>query len=667
MAGSAAAWEPGDHTLNRFEIYAYNNGQPGWSGAVACTPLPNGTHRIDIGGTSSSQQPPFGGTSSFSLSFIAYNTGSGQSGYGQGLTGDFAMQGDFDVTGTLTGNADGVLADCNRPKPYIVVSALHINYTANFTGPTREWTDTGFASLDAQASCYDPGDCGAELDVQNARLSFSSATGPNEMTFTSLPDRTLGVGTTETVGVSVYGYASNGVEGATVRFDFVTYPPDGGDGVVTSLGTCLTGSDGTCTIDYQGPAVEVETTVVNAYVDSDLDGVQTVGEPSSAIVRHWVAVSDSDGDGVADGSDNCPSVANPGQANLDGDALGDACDPDRDGDGVADTVDSDAGAGTGAVGFSNVVSGKPNPTSGTVTSGTVAIEDVADPTKGVRITAVTDAVLTVCGPASPFELELSAGMAVTVTCSSVIVENISGPGAVRVTVPGGLASVRFPAGTGGTVNATAGGGAAVTNVSGSGVTVTVGATTAPVNSGGSLNLIVGSGGNNNINGTAGDDMIIGNGGNDTIDGRGGNDTLITGAGNDTVTGGLGNDAIDAGNGNNSITGGDGNDTITAGTGNDVIDAGVGDDTVSAGSGNNNINAGDGNDVVRAAAGNDTVNGAAGNDTIDAGNGNNAINSGTGNDTITAGTGNDTVDGGAGTDVCRPGTGNNTVRNCETVS
>src|SRR5262245_5386080 len=37
---------------------------------------------------------------------------------------------------------------------------------------------------------------------------------------------------------------------------------------------------------------------------------------------------DSDGDGVCDAMDNCPAVSNPGQSNLDGDLLGDACDDD---------------------------------------------------------------------------------------------------------------------------------------------------------------------------------------------------------------------------------------------------------------------------------------------------------------------------------------------------
>jgi len=36
---------------------------------------------------------------------------------------------------------------------------------------------------------------------------------------------------------------------------------------------------------------------------------------------------DTDGDGIADPSDNCPLVANPTQADRDGDGLGDACDP----------------------------------------------------------------------------------------------------------------------------------------------------------------------------------------------------------------------------------------------------------------------------------------------------------------------------------------------------
>ncbi len=51
------------------------------------------------------------------------------------------------------------------------------------------------------------------------------------------------------------------------------------------------------------------------------------------------APGDVDDDGVRDGDDNCPDVANPSQANFDRDSLGDACDSDVDGDNVADNAE----------------------------------------------------------------------------------------------------------------------------------------------------------------------------------------------------------------------------------------------------------------------------------------------------------------------------------------
>ena len=49
---------------------------------------------------------------------------------------------------------------------------------------------------------------------------------------------------------------------------------------------------------------------------------------------------DSDGDTIGTAFDNCPTVANPDQSDMDDDGSGDACDDDDDNDGVADTSDN---------------------------------------------------------------------------------------------------------------------------------------------------------------------------------------------------------------------------------------------------------------------------------------------------------------------------------------
>jgi hypothetical protein len=93
--------------------------------------------------------------------------------------------------------------------------------------------------------------------------------------------------------------------------------------------------------------------------DPDMDGDGTDNE-FDAFPLDPSETTDTDLDTVGDNSDNCVNDANTNQLNIDGDSLGDVCDPDMDGDGVANAIElyfggDETNSGDAAISQANIL------------------------------------------------------------------------------------------------------------------------------------------------------------------------------------------------------------------------------------------------------------------------------------------------------------------------
>ena len=99
-------------------------------------------------------------------------------------------------------------------------------------------------------------------------------------------------------------------------------------GEVVAVGHACQGMSASCTATYGGNSVTVTPGFYNT----------NYGLAPAVVV--WLQSSDSDGDGISDPSDNCPTVSNANQNDMDSDSIGDVCDPDIDEDGILNDDDA---------------------------------------------------------------------------------------------------------------------------------------------------------------------------------------------------------------------------------------------------------------------------------------------------------------------------------------
>lgn len=122
-------------------------------------------------------------------------------------------------------------------------------------------------------------------NFDEAFLGGSSA--PTPATLQLSPEAaTNPVSTTHTVTATVTGSTGAPFPGATVLFTV--------SGSVSKTGQCTTGSAGTCTFSYVGPALPGADAIA-ACVDSNASGACDTGEPAALATKAWLATATTPG------------------------------------------------------------------------------------------------------------------------------------------------------------------------------------------------------------------------------------------------------------------------------------------------------------------------------------------------------------------------------------
>ncbi|MFC1488583.1 DUF1566 domain-containing protein [Thermodesulfobacteriota bacterium] len=126
------------------------------------------------------------------------------------------------------------------------------------------------------------------------------------------------------------------------------------------------------------PQYDPDNDVDNDCISDDVDNCPSVANPNQADLDSDgigdlcdpVNDLDNDNDGVLDISDNCPLIANPDQADNDLDLVGDVCDTDDDNDGITDTDETACGSDpTNSMSTCEICDGTDNDLDGSIDEG----------------------------------------------------------------------------------------------------------------------------------------------------------------------------------------------------------------------------------------------------------------------------------------------------------